>query len=266
MCISASLATFLLTLLRGNETMKKLILIALIAAGCSPVYVPNARNSPLFTKAGEFQGTAALGNGVDVQTAASITNHIGIMANYSYEYSHGSQYTNDFDEDRYHYHQFFEGGVGYYENVKSWCYEIFAGYGKGEGRSYDSYTWWNNEDVLATGKYERYFIQPAFGLNKKIMHVSFVPRISLVNFTEFSDGVRTQKINDSPRLFFEPAVVGRVNLADNHLILMFQAGVSVHPASGELFYDYRPFQFSTGLGFRIGGIKKEKPASQSGQN
>ena len=40
--------------------------------------------------------------------------------------------------------------------------------------------------VRATGKFERYFIQPAFGLNKKIMHVSFVPRLALVDFNEFS--------------------------------------------------------------------------------
>ncbi|MEO8472282.1 MAG: hypothetical protein ABI477_08810 [Chryseolinea sp.] len=245
--------------------MKKVFLILLIGTGCSPVYVPNARNSPLFTKAGEFQGTVALGNGIDVQTAASITNHIGVMANYSYEDRNGSQYTTNFNDDDYHHHKFFEGGIGYYENVKNWCYEVFAGYGKGEGSSYDSYVWWNNVDQKATGKYERFFIQPAFGLNKKIMSVSFVPRVSLVDFKEFSNDVSTYKINASPKVFFEPAVIGKVNLVDNHLILMFQAGVSFVPDGSKLFYDYRPFQFSTGIGFRIGGIKSDRPNDTNGQ-
>jgi hypothetical protein len=245
------------------EMMRKLFLIISIAAGCSPVYVPNARNSPLFTKAGEFQGTVALGNGVDVQTAASITNHIGIMANYSYEDRNSSQYTTDFDEDKYHHHQFLEGGIGYYENVNNWCYEIFAGYGKGKGSSYDSYSWWNDVTQKATGKYERFFIQPAIGLNKKVMGISFVPRLSVVDFKEFSNDVSTFKINESPKVFFEPAVVGRVNLADNHLMLMFQAGVSFVPDGSKLFYEYRPFQFSTGIGFRIGGTKSERSSDTS---
>ena len=56
--------------------------------------------------------------------------------------------------------------------------------------TYDFFDY-TSDPVRATGKFERYFIQPAFGLNKKIMHVSFVPRLALVDFNEFSsDAVR----------------------------------------------------------------------------
>jgi len=238
--------------------MKKLILIILIAGGCAPVYVPNARNSPLFRKAGEFQGSLGIGNGLDIQGAVSITNHIGVMANYSYEErnSNENSFTGDFDEDEYHYHRFFEGGLGYFENNGSWCFEVFAGYGKGEGASYDDYQWNGNQDIIATGKFERFFVQPAFGLNKKMVHVSFIPRISVVDFKEFSDNTTTYKINGHPDVFFEPAVAGRVNLANNHFFFGFQIGTSV-PISSDVFYDIRPVQFSTGIGFRFGGIKKE---------
>jgi hypothetical protein len=242
--------------------MKYLILTAILATGCAPVYVPNARNSPLFTKAGEFQSSIGFGNGLDLQSAVSVSNHIGLMANYSYQDRRSSPYSVDDTSDDYHYHQFLEGGIGYFENEGAWAYEVFAGYGRGEGSSYDSYTWWGSQNIKATGKYERYFIQPAFGLNKKIVHVSFVPRIVLVDFNEFSNDLGAYTINENPRLFFEPAVLGRVNLMDNHFYIGFQAGFSV-PASSNLYYEYRPFQFSTGIGLRFGGTKKEKLKEQS---
>lgn len=232
--------------------------IMLIAAGCAPVYVPNARNSPLFTEAGEFQGSIGIGNGIDIQGAASITNHIGVMANYSYESRNSNDYylSTDPDNAEYHYHRFFEGGIGYFENQGNWCYEVFAGYGKGEGANNNSYQWNTGQPGIATGKFERYFIQPAFGMNKKMVHVSFIPRIAIVDFKEFSDDVSTYKINGDPVVFFEPAVAGRVNLMENHFFFGFQLGMSV-PISSDVFYDLRPVQFSTGIGFRFGGAKKE---------
>jgi hypothetical protein len=235
--------------------MKKLLVIVLLASGCAPVYVPNARNSPLFTKAGEFQGSVQFGNGIDLQGAVSVTNHIGLMGNYSYA-DRSDPY--DFDkQDEYHYHKLLEGGIGYFENQGNWCYEVFAGYGVGEGSSYDTYDWWGSQSERATGKFERFFIQPAFGLNKKVMHLSIVPRISIVDFKEFTNDVVTQPIDANPRVFIEPAVIGRVNLMDNHLFFVFQAGFSI-PATSNLYYEYRPAQFSTGMGFRFGGVKKER--------
>ncbi len=214
----------------------------------------------MFSKAGEFQGSMQFGNGLDLQGAVSVTNHIGLMANYSFADRNNNSYDPD-DENGYHYHKFFEGGIGYFENEGNWCYEIFAGYGRGEGASYDEYEWWGAQPERATGKFERYFIQPAFGLNKKIMHVSFVPRISIVDFTEFTSDLLTYTIDEGPKVYIEPAVIGRVNLMDNHLFFVFQAGFSL-PASS-VYYEYRPFTFSTGLGFRFGGTKKEKPLEQT---
>lgn len=247
--------------------MKKFTLLALAAiilSSCAPVYVPNSRNSPMFTKAGEFQGSVQFGNGLDAQGAVSVTNHIGLMGNFSYA-NNKSPDPND-NTDNFHRHKFFEGGIGYFENEGKWCYEIFAGYGKGEGSSYDTYDFFGNssgDEVLATGKFERYFIQPAFGLNKKIMHVSFVPRITLVDFTEFSSdaSVAPYIANDDPKIFLEPAVIGKVNLMDNRMFFVFQGGFSI--PTTKVYYDYRPFYVSTGIGFRLGGIRKEVSSSQT---
>ena len=235
--------------------MKKFFVLLIVASSCAPVYVPNVRNSPLFTKGGEFQGSMQFGNGLDLQGAVSVSNHIGVMANYSFAERNKKDYdVDDYDENGYQYQKFFEGGLGYYENQGNWCYEIFAGYGRGEGASYDEYEWFGLQSAVATGKYERYFIQPAFGLNKKVMHVSFIPRVSLVDFTSFSNDVVSYPIDEDPIIFIEQAVVGKVNLADNHFFFTFQAGFSV-PAT-TTYFEYRPFQFSTGIGFRLGGISK----------
>lgn len=241
--------------------MKKFIvivsLIALVLSSCAPVYVPNARNAPLFTKAGEFQGSIQFGNGIDAQGAIAVTNHIGVMGNFSYA---DNKSPDPDDIDDYHRHKFFEGGIGYFENEGKWCYEIFAGYGKGEGSSYDTYDFFdtnNGDPIRATGKFERFFIQPAFGLNKKVMHVAFVPRIALVDFNEFNsdDAIAPYIADDDPKLFIEPAVIGRVNLMNNHMFFTFQGGFSI-PVT-KTYYEYRPFYVSTGIGFRIGGMKKE---------
>lgn len=238
------------------KTIFFVLAVALMLASCAPVYVPNARNAPLFTKAGEFQGSVQFINGIDAQGAVAVTNNIGLMGNFSYA---NNKSPDPDDLDDYHRHKFFEGGIGYFQNEGKWCYEIFAGYGRGEGSSYDEYDFWTNngDPIMATGKFERYFIQPAFGLNKKVMHVAFVPRISLVDFNEFSsdDAVAPYIANDDPKVFLEPAVIGRVNLMNNHMFLTFQGGFSI-PVS-KTYYEHRVAHFSTGIGFRIGGAKPE---------
>jgi hypothetical protein len=233
--------------------MKKVLLLLIVLSSCAPVYIPNSRNSPMFQKGGEFQGSIALGNGVEAQTALSITNHFGIMGNFLYL---DRTTTDDVDanDDDFRHHRFFEGGVGYFENQEKMFVEIFAGYGRGEGSSSDDDLFNGNSTARVTGKYNRYFIQPAFGFNKKVMNLSFVPRFSMVDFTEMSDGTFTRTLDDEPIFFFEPAVIGRVNFANNRIFFAFQAGISSSINSGRDF-DHRPFQMSAGLGFRLGGIR-----------
>src|SRR6056297_213766 len=95
---------------------------------CSPEYIPNMANSPMFSNKGEFQANIATGtSNFDAQAAYAITDHIGIMVNGSY----GNE-TNDTTDD-YHKHSFIEGGLGYFENLgESLRYEIYGGYGIGK--------------------------------------------------------------------------------------------------------------------------------------
>ncbi len=229
--------------------MKRLIFLAFVAFGCAPTYVPNVRNSPLFTKGGEVQGSMQWGNGFEGQAAVSVSNHVGLMANVLY--ADRERFDPD-DFDDYHKHLFYEGGIGYFTNDDLWCFEVFAGYGRGEGSSKNEFLGWD-APAPSTGKYERYFIQPAFGLNKKVMHVAFVMRFSMVDFTAYSDDQIRFTVRESPKMFFEPAVVGRVNMANNRLFFTFQGGLS-SAMSSDIYFEHRRFQFATGLGFRFGAL------------
>jgi hypothetical protein len=230
--------------------MKKLIVVALlISSSCAPVYIPNLRNAPMFAKGGEFQASFQMGNGLDVQTALSLSNNIGIIGNYSLVSRESSDNVKD-----YRRHVYYEGGLGYFKNDDNMVVEIYAGYGKGEGSSYETFWFLTSQKIQATGKYDRYFLQPSFGFNKKKFHGAFVPRFSYVDFTEFSDGTSTFVDNKDGIFFFEPAFVGKVNSMNNHLYFTFQSGFSV-PMVKDNYFDYRPFQFAVGIGFRVGGVK-----------
>ena len=231
------------------------IIIALGAiSGCAPVYHPNVRNAPLFQGAGEFQGSVHFGNGIDFQGAVSVSDHIGLMANYSF-----TNRTSTTDEDQYVKHNLFEGGLGYYENSSRICYEFFAGYGTGEGTAYDNYDFISGSSTLrATGKYRRIFFQPSIGSNSRIFNWGFSARFSLVDFLSFEqDGLVYEPNHNNLYLFFEPAFVGKLYFGKSGIFTNFQAGFNL-PAQGDPYFEYNAFHMSIGFGFRVGGT----PASE----
>jgi hypothetical protein len=225
--------------------MKKFLMILFLATSCAPTYIPNIRNSPMFTEKGEVQLNFQIGNGLNGQGAWAISENFGVIGSYSYlERSSVDQTSSD-----YRKHSFGEAGLGYFKNSETMFFELFGGYGEGTGYSDDFIL----SGTFASGNYKRYFLQPAFGLNKKTMFVSFVPRFSLVDFTEYAAGGARYMVKEDPTLFFEPAVIGRVNFAE-HFYFTFQGGLSV-PVSNDPFFEYRLMQFSSGIGLRFGGRK-----------
>ncbi len=226
------------------------VFLSIAILSCAPVYVPNARNAPLFRGAGEFQSSVSFGEGIDAQGAVSITNHIGVMGNYNYV----NRNTSDINDNDYVKHKFWEAGVGYYENTDKMSYEIFGGYGRGEGTSYGTYSWFGSTDINATGNYQRFFIQPSIGSNQNIFNWIVSTRISLVDFENFTyDGVVANY--NSPALFFEPAFTGRIHFGKSPIYTQFQTGFSF-TTQGDTVYDYQPFQLSFGIGLRFGGKPK----------
>ncbi|HCZ35819.1 MAG TPA: hypothetical protein DHV26_07815 [Cytophagales bacterium] len=238
-----------------------IILLVLVAAGCSPLYIPTTRNVPLFREQGEFQASVIASTGAEVQTALAVTDNIAIMANGSFlrqKISEPDPYTRS--------HTFVEGGIGYYKANRRSRIEIFAGYGLGKGTSYAQYYFFSQrfgaKDLVATGSYSRIFIQPSFGQNNRRFNLAFTPRISLVGFSEFSSSdngrfptqtVNVGELNEKPRLFIEPALTGKFPLVGN-LQGMFQLGLNVK-ASPDLYFDYVPLQFALGIQLNTGSLR-----------
>ena len=240
--------------------MKNFIWITLFLASCSPIYVPNVRNAALFRGAGEVQASGHIGifSGIDAQAAVSVTNHIGVSGSFE-SVSRSSE-----NNDKYVKHKFWEGGIGYYENAPNGrlCYEIFGGFGRGEGTAYNSFDklfGYNPEDIKATGEYKRFYIQPSIGSNHRIFNWIASARFSYVDFEHFTTGGTTATYND-PVIFFEPAFTGRVNFGKSPIYSQFQAGFSI-ATQGDSAYDYQPMTVSFGFGLRLGGPRKSQDAT-----
>lgn len=235
--------------------MKRFLLILLIATSCAPVYVPNARNAPMFKEAGEVQINAQLSGtrGYEAQMGAAVSNHIGIISNIAYAKS--SSTTEDGD---YFRHAFFEGGIGYFDNSDKFAFEVYAGYGKGRGTVDGDFDIFDESDeVRVRSRYQRFFIQPAIGSNhRRIFNWTGVLRFSVVDFTSFtSNGVEAQLSTD-PVLFIEPAFIGKFNFGESGIYANFQGGLSF--PRQEIDFDYEPVFVSIGLGVRFSLIGKPK--------
>ncbi|MEQ8424502.1 MAG: hypothetical protein RIA63_07315, partial [Cyclobacteriaceae bacterium] len=162
-----------------------LLLFALLSS-CAPMYIPNARNTPLFNGQGEFKGSAFIGTGVDLQGALAVTDNIGILGGYSL-LSETRKDPLDLNQTFKRKNQFFEAGIGYYKATRQRRIELYIGYGQGKGTTTGQYGFLNlgQQEVIVTGKYNRIFIQPSIGTNNQRFNLIFTPRISFVNFHEF---------------------------------------------------------------------------------
>ncbi len=210
----------------------------------------------MFQGAGEVQVSAQFSRGYEAQAAVAVTDHLGIMGNYLY--ANGTR--DEDDSENFISHYLFEGGIGYYENTDRLCFEVYAGYGKGKGVTYDSYTDFIPDDDETTkliGQYQRFFIQPSIGTNHhKIFNWTGVMRFALVDFTSFTANGQSIELNGNPVLFFEPSFMGKVNFGDSKLFMNFQAGFSI--PRQEIDYNYQPFNAGVGLGLRFGAIVKQE--------
>lgn len=247
--------------------MRFLILLLLVAS-CSPIYVPTTRNVPLFRGAGEFQASGYLTTGVDVQAAYAVTDHIGLTGSYSLlnqkqELPQDPTFPNT-PSNFQRKNNFGEVGIGYYQSTRSVRVELYGGYGMGEGTSYATYAFFPSfgaRGIVATGKYHRYYVQPSIGTNNKKFNMLFTMRISAVEFSEFtSDGfigtTITKKPTEPVHIFAEPALTGKFPLVGN-LYGVFQLGLNL-PVPNEVYFEYVPLQFAIGIQLKAGGSLRSR--------
>jgi hypothetical protein len=209
----------------------------------------------MFSGANEFQGTATAGIGYNVQLAYSFTDHLGITGNFLMA---NNQAKNRFKRRTQH---FAEVGIGYYHNFKAITVEIFGGYGAGRGSARDSLYLFFTDDVLyqADATYNKYFIQPAIGMNKlKNFEWSVSPRIGYLNFKKldiYADGSRLL-VPKRNYFFLEPSANIKIDLHDAKVFLVFQTGLNLPLYTDKNDFNIENFHGVTGLQLKLGNKKE----------
>ncbi len=217
-----------------------LVFVFVVLSSCSPEYIPNMVNSPMFSNAGEFQATVATGtSNFDAQTAFAITDNIGIMVNGSF----GNE-TNDSTDD-FHKHTFIEGGIGYYNKIgDKGRYEIYGGFGTGSVEGFFEDALFDSE--ITNANYNRFFVQPGIGMSTGIFDGSFSPRFVLIQMNPQGTDITSGSYN----VFIEPVFTSKVGF--KWVKFVAQVGFSVPFGDDQVNFNYQSFIMNVGLNLNIG--------------
>lgn len=233
-----------------------LVLLLIVAAtGCAPVYIPNTAHTPMLREQGEVQvGGFATSNGLDAQAAVALTDRLGVVGGYSFS-GEPSVDCPDLDcpnaPSDYRRHEFAEVGVGYTERSDDHLgLEFFAGYGRGKAKAVDTYYFFpfGEEEVLAEGRYNRYYAQPGVFYDDDWLQLSLTGRVSAVRFYELqsSEAFWSKGTTD---IFFEPA--STVRAGPDPFVFTVQTGLAIPLFARSDLYDYQPITISIGLNIRL---------------
>jgi hypothetical protein len=230
-------------------------IIFLYLDGCAPCYyAPGAQNVPLFNEAGDCNASGALrfgqySIGADIQSAVAVTNHLGIMLNYS-SYVGQDAHLSDQNETT-STSNLVEGGMGYYHPFdESFVFETYAGYSYASVKTdYDTYNGRGDSKLI----YSSFFLQPAVGFCKEHIELALSTRFRVLDYTKYNCNDYTggyleqslQEIIDAPATFMlEPAFTLRVG--GERVKFQFQAGYSfLLNNPGRVEYD--PLNLNFGL-------------------
>ena len=159
------------------------ILCAILMNSCTHYYyVANIQDVPLFKEKNEFRISGSAGSGdestsIEVQTAYSVTDKIGIMADYM------SAKGGDAGSHNYGSGNYFEGAVGYFKPVGR--FGVFETYG-GLGFSNQHHEYSGYYSNLNTGTSDlsslKFYIQPSFGFTTKFFDIAVSTRFSALTF------------------------------------------------------------------------------------
>lgn len=193
--------------------------LALFAASCSSVYMPNVPNTPMLSQQGEFSGGGhiSLKGNASINGAYAVSNHVGVL--FSASTMNNERKSKDFG------HKLVEIGGGYFDTFgpdNNRIIEIYAGVGKGWSditfRDYDNDILVSNE--IQEVDYRKAFLQVNYSSKKKnnlrLFGTNFpinygtALRISHITMDRFFINGAVQLKEDN--IFFEPIFFTRMAL------------------------------------------------------
>lgn len=234
--------------------MKKIYLFScvLLVVFCSCTryyYAPNMHNVTLFRDKGEARLSGGLSAGseissYEVQAAYSLTNHIGVMANYFNARSEDGP-----NNGRGH---LTEVAVGYFKPLKrnEFIFELYGGYGRGKViNNYDP-------DEYSELGLDKLFLQPSIGYTvKDYFDVAVSSRIGYVNYSSLmSIGTTSSAFSDinyirdhRQSVMLEPALTVRGGW--KYIKLQLQAGYSFNMSHADFKQEKANYAISAYFSF-----------------
>ena len=246
--------------------------LVILLSGCSHYYyVPNVQNVPLFQEKNQYRFSGIVGVGdestcIELQSAYSISNQIGVMANFM----HASDKRSSGDNSSVNNSatgNYFEGALGYYKPLgKSGVFEVYGGLGMGgQHHRYASYfsesgsTDYGSSDLFLA----KFFVQPSLGLTYDFFDLAFSTRLYSVNYLSvrdhtFGDSYISENLSalsSKSHFFLEPALTLRGGWKS--VKVQFQLSIPGYLNSPRLYF-YEEYHFSMGLFIFIAGSSKKK--------
>lgn len=192
-----------------------IIIIGICSSSCAHYYyAPNSNNIPMLKEKNDCKVQAAYSSGnyfegIEVQSAYAVSNHIGIQLNFFTAWDNYEEYGKGTGT-------YAEAAGGYFlpTTNKKWVFETYAGIGSGVVNN----TYENLSQTSKVGV-TKIFLQPSFGFNYKNFELAVASKFSLANFKiknstvtkqdnsyDFDD---LQMLRDKSYFFWEPGVVLR---------------------------------------------------------
>ncbi len=227
--------------------MKKnqlLILLVIFFAGCAPVYVPNALNTPMFEEKGDINASFYGGtSGTDFQLSYAVTDNILVLANGSFARRDST------DDTDFHEHTYGEAGVGFYSAFgKNGRSETIIGYGMGKASAEGDFSFIGLDKYLITGTYRRFFLQGNVGFGSEGFDGGLAIRASYLTFYDLKHGNEDYDEEKMTGFFAEPVLFLRAGW--KYVKLQTQIGFS-YPFSKSTSLGYQPFMFSFGVNVNL---------------
>ena len=230
-----------------------MILLCAVGLSSCGIYRQNVVNVPLMQQKHQTQLGAHIGfTGYDGQASYALTNHIGLLANYS---DLGTKRVSFSTVNRsIDKHNFGEAGAGYYaKNKTGWTYEFFILAGTGMSSHFVT-----GGDTIAghtqpftnlrTAHYDRFVLQADLGKSTQQLRFAFTPRIFFIHYYNIRD-TETDRYKNFPStyLYADLAVTLQYKLL-KYLMVSTQVGLTA-PITGFKvgYYESSPFNCSLGL-------------------
>ncbi len=239
------------------------ILLIFSISSCE-IYRQNVINVPAFEHKGQIQiGLHQSFNGSEAQASLSVTNNIGILANYC----NMGERRNDYSSFNFSItkHNFSEIGIGLYKkktNQSNIFKELFLIGGKGFTSNYvESYGQGTAKIQYKEAAYSKLTLQGDYGVKENNFSILFSPRIFLINYYNLID-TSVSAYRQTPNSFvrLEVATTIRYHFS-KYLALSGQICITVpeysYLVNDRLYDDFSPINVSIGLVGNLNFVKQK---------